>query len=93
MAVDTFFLNKIPFFVSLSHVIHFTAVNHLPNRKIDSIFKAFKETHACFLHHGFYIETVLTDGEFKLLRLLTEAIPHGPRVNLSAKSKHVADIE
>ena len=93
LAVDIFFLNKIPFFVSLSRVIYFTAVNHLSDRKIDSIFQAFKKIYTCCLHRGFRIEIVLADGEFEPLKPLIEAIPFGPRLNVSAKSEHVADIE
>ena len=93
LGVDIFFLNKIPFFISLSRVIYFTTSKHLPDRKIESIFQAFKEVHAYYLHRGFRIEIVLADGEFEPLRPLIEAIPFGPRLNVSAKSEHVAEIE
>ena len=50
LMADIFFVNKIPFFLMLSCVICFTAINHLPNRTIDSIFKAFKEIYQYYLH-------------------------------------------
>jgi hypothetical protein len=37
-----FFVNKIPFFLTLSHNICFTAVNHLADRTVPHIFKALK---------------------------------------------------
>jgi hypothetical protein len=39
---DIFFVNKIPFFLTLSRKICFTAVNHLADRTVPQIFKAFK---------------------------------------------------
>ena len=93
LTMDIFFVNKIPFFLTLSRVIYFTAVNHLSDRKVDTIFKAFKEVYMYYLQRGFRIETVLTDGEFEPLKPLIQSIPYGPRVNVSSKSEHVPDIE
>jgi hypothetical protein len=42
LTVDIFFVNKIPFFLTLSRRICFTAVNHLADRTVPQIFKAFK---------------------------------------------------
>jgi hypothetical protein len=43
LTADKFFVNKIPFFLTLSRKICFTAVNHLANRIVPKIFKPFKE--------------------------------------------------
>jgi hypothetical protein len=53
MTADIFFVNQIPFFLTLSRKICFTAVNHLANRKAETIFKAFKEIYQFYLHRGF----------------------------------------
>ena len=42
LTADIFFVNKIPFFLSLSRKIYFTAATHLKSRKVDEIYKAFK---------------------------------------------------
>jgi hypothetical protein len=93
LAADAFFVNKIPFFLTLSHKMHFTVVNHLANKKVETIFKAFEETCKFHLHRGFKITTVHADGEFAPLQALTQAMPGGPRVNLARSSKHVPEIE
>jgi hypothetical protein len=62
LTVDIFFVNKIPFFLTLSQKICFTAVNHLADRTVPQIFKAFKETYQYYLHCGFCITTVHADG-------------------------------
>jgi hypothetical protein len=50
LTVDIFFVNKIPFFPTLSQKICFTAVNHLADRTVPQIFKAlFKEIYQYYL--------------------------------------------
>jgi hypothetical protein len=58
LATDIFFVNKIPFFLTLSRKICFTAVNHLVDRTVPQIFKAFKEMYQYYLQRGFHIKTV-----------------------------------
>jgi hypothetical protein len=93
LTMDIFFVISIPFFVLLSCIIYFTGVSHLGDHKVDSILKAFKEIYMYYLHCGFHIQTVLANGEFQPLKPLIEALPYGPRVNLSMKDKHVTDME
>jgi hypothetical protein len=57
LTIDIFFVNKIPFFLTLSHKICFTAVNHLADRTVPQIFKAFKEIYQYYLQRGFRITT------------------------------------
>jgi hypothetical protein len=64
LTADIFFVNKIPFFLTLSRNVCFTAVNHLPNRTVPEMFKALKEIYQYYLHRGFRITIVLADEEF-----------------------------
>ena len=93
LTADIFFVNRIPFFLTLSRVICFTAVNHLANRTVPHIFKAFKKIYLYYLHRGFRITTVHVDGEFEPLKPLIEAIPGGPFVNLASANEHAPEIE
>ena len=90
---DIFFVNKIPFFLTLSCKITFTAVNHLADRIVPQIFKAFKEIYQYYLQRGFRITVVHADGEFAPLKPLIESIPGGPMVNLASANEHVPEIE
>jgi hypothetical protein len=58
LTTDIFLVNKIPFFLTLSRKIFFTAVNHLVVRTVPQIFKAFKEMYQYYLQRGFHITTV-----------------------------------
>jgi hypothetical protein len=71
----------------------FTAVNHLADRTVPQIFKAFKEMYQYYLQHGFHITTMHADGEFAPLKMLIEAMPGGPMVNLASANDHVPEIE
>jgi hypothetical protein len=93
LTVDIFFVNKIPFFLTLSRRICFTAVNHLADRTVAQIFKAFKEMYQYYLQRGFRITTVHADGEFEPLKNLIESMPSGPMVNLASSNEHVPEIE
>jgi hypothetical protein len=42
LTINIFFVNEISFFVTLSRVLYFTTVTHLPDRSLGQIFKALK---------------------------------------------------
>ena len=46
---DIYFVNKIPFFLTVSWKLCFTAVNHLANQKVPEIFHAFKAIYICII--------------------------------------------
>jgi hypothetical protein len=70
LTTDIFFVKNIPFFLTLSRKICFTAVNHLADRTVPQMFKAFKEMYQCYLQRGFHTKTVHADGEFTRLKTL-----------------------
>jgi hypothetical protein len=93
MTLDVFFVNSVPFFLTLSRKTCFTAVTQLANRTVPQIFKAFKEIYQHCLQQGFRITTVHADGEFAPLQTLIASMPGGPLVNLTSANEHVPDIE
>jgi hypothetical protein len=93
LMTDIFFVNKNPFFLTLSRNIMFTAVNHLAGHMVPHIFKAFKEIYQYYLQRDFHITVVHAHGEFAPLKPLVESIPGGPVVNLASANEHVPEIE
>jgi hypothetical protein len=93
LTTDLFFVKNNPFFLALNRKITFTAVNHLADRTVPQIFKAFKEIYEYYLQRGFHITVVHADGEFAPLKPLIESIPGGPVVNLANANEHVPEIE
>jgi hypothetical protein len=93
LTTGIFFVNKNPFFLTLSCNNTFTALNHLADRTVPQIFKAFKEIYQYYLQNCFHITVVHADGEFAPLKHLIESIPGGPVVNLSSANEDVPEIE
>ena len=89
LTADIFFVNGMPFFISLSWKIDFTVVSHLKGRTAAIIFDAFKAIFRFYLQQGFRIQIVHEDGEFGELKDLIQNIPAGPIVNLKNVNEHV----
>ncbi len=64
LAIDIFFVNKIPFFITYSLVICFLFVTHLSNMKALTIFDALKSMCSYYLQQGFQIVFVKGNREF-----------------------------
>ena len=69
LTADMFFVKIIPFFINLISKICFTSINHTTNRKVDTIFKAFKDIYSYYMKCCFHITTLHTDGEFPHYKL------------------------
>ena len=93
LGIDIFFVNKIPFFVTLSRNICFTSATHLPDRKLSSIFDAFKKMNNYYLKRGFRITTVMADGEFAPLQTMFHQLYGAPQLNLTAANEHEPFVE
>ena len=88
-----FFVNKIPFILTLSRKICFTAVNHLANHTVLQICATFKEIYQYYLHCRFRIPMVHSDEEFAPLQALVASLPGGPMINLASANKHVSVVK
>jgi hypothetical protein len=94
LMTDILVVNKNQFFLTLSRKITFTAINHLADRTVLQIFKAFKEIYQYYLQHVFHITVVHAKGEFAAPpKPLIESIPGGPVVNLASANEHMPEIE
>ena len=93
LGIDIFFVNKIPFFVTLSRDICFTSVMHLTDRKLPSIFAALRGKYNYYLKRGFRITTVMADGEFAPLQTLLSQLHEAPILNLTAENEHEPFVE
>jgi hypothetical protein len=93
LTTDILFVNKLAFLLTFSCNICSTGVNHIADRTVPQIFKAFKEMYQYYLRGGGHIKTVHADGEFAHLKPLNESMTGGPMVNLASTNEHVPDIE
>jgi hypothetical protein len=70
LMIVIFFVNVVPYFVTLSLQILFLSVTHMTNRKIITIFKALKTMQNYYLRRGFKILFIKGDGEFKPIEVM-----------------------
>ena len=90
LTADLLFVNGTPFFLVLSRKICFTDVNHIANRKVETIFKALKEIYSYYTKRGFHITTLHAYGEFAPLKAMVyEYMAGGARINLTSANEHV----
>jgi hypothetical protein len=81
------FVNKVPFFITLSREIKFGTVKSLPNCQIAIFKNCLRKVIKLYRHRGLIVSSVLADIEFESLR------PWFPLVNTAAANEHVPDIE
>jgi hypothetical protein len=93
LTIDIFFMNKIPFFLTLSRVLYFTTVTHLPDRSLDQIFKVLRGIFYYYLHQGFHATFITGDGEFASIEQFTNMLMGAPWLNLTSANKHKPFIE
>jgi hypothetical protein len=64
LTIDIFFVNQIPFFITLSRVIYFITVTHLPNRNLGEILKLSKESFTATFNADFELRSSRGMGNF-----------------------------
>ena len=93
LAGDIMFVNKLPFFVTISRHIRFSTSEFLKNKKTESIFQAIKHVHQTYTKRGFKVKTFMLDGEFDKDGLNGEVAGLGCNMNAVAREEHVPEIE
>jgi hypothetical protein len=93
LTIDSFFVNKIPFFTTYSLVICFLSVMHLSNRKALTIFNALKSMCGYYFQRGFQIVFIKGAGKFAPLEAWMATVYGAPKLNLVSANEHVPEIE
>ncbi len=93
MAGDIMFVNKLPFFATISRHIKFSTSESLAYQKTDTILKAIKHVHQTYVKRGFRITNFLMDGQFNKDGLGGELAKIGITLNAVAADEHVPEIE
>jgi hypothetical protein len=64
---DIMFVNKIPFFMTVSRNIRFATSESLANQSSKTIMVAIKKVHQVYSQRGFHITQMMMDGQLKNL--------------------------
>ena len=87
LAIDIMFVNRVPFFITISRNLKFGTVEALSNRKAVTITEKLKSVVKLYQHRGFQVTTILADPEFEPIRASF------PSLNCCGADEHVPEIE
>jgi hypothetical protein len=90
--IDIIFVNKIPFFMSISRNIRFITGEVLNNRKEATLVKALKRIYGIYRKRGFCIQLIIGDLAFECTRG-TIAADIQSNLNICGEDEHVPEIE
>jgi hypothetical protein len=88
---DIMFVNKIPFFVSISRNLKFGTAEMIANRQQKTVFNAIEHVCKLYRSRGFKVEFILMDNEFECMRGDIGSL--GVTLNTTAQDEHVGEIE
>ena len=88
---DIMFVNKIPFFISISHKIKFGTAEALKNRKTETILKAIQHIARIYKRRVFSIKTINLDGGFASLK--NDLLDLNISLNVAANDEHIPVAE
>ena len=87
VSMDIFFINKIPFLLTMSRNLHFGTGEAIPN--VRTVLQAIQRMLAIYHARGFRVTTIPADPEFQPL----DGMIPGVSFNFCAQGEHVPDIE
>ena len=88
---DIFFVNWVPFLVTLSQNIRLTTTHYLKNCKPSTIAAALDQTMAIYAKLGFKVVQILMDGEFEPLH--NDLNQASINLNITVANEHVPQID
>jgi hypothetical protein len=89
VSIDIMFVNKIPFFITVSRGLHFGTVENLLNRRTTTVAAALNKVRMIYRQRGFKMAVSHADPEFAPLQDTFGDISF----NLCSQDEHVPEIE
>jgi hypothetical protein len=91
IAADIMFVNKLPFFVTISRNIKFSTAVLISDQKHATMMKVIRDVRAIYSKRGFQVKTMLMDGQFE--GLIGDLSEIGITLNTVARGEHVPEVE
>jgi len=91
LCADIMFVNKIPFFVTISRHLRFATSENIGNMKIKTIQKSLRQIKAAYAKRGFRIRHAHMDGQFEPLMAVMAEMQI--TLNVTSADEHVPEIE
>jgi hypothetical protein len=91
IGADVMFVNKLPFFVTISRNIKFGTALLITDQKHETLVDASKDVYNIYKKRGFILQTMLMDGQFE--GITGDLAELGITVNTVARGEHVPEAE
>ena len=91
IGADIMFVNKLPFFVTISRNIKFSTAALIVDQKHDTLIKAVRDVRNIYQKRGFKVDSMLMDGQFE--GLAGDLAELGITLNTVARGEHVPEVE
>jgi hypothetical protein len=91
IGADIMFVNKLPFFVTMSRNIKFSTAVLITDQKHETLMKSVRDVRNIYNKRGFQIESALMDGQFE--GLTADLAEIGITLNTVARGQHVPEVE
>ena len=91
LAGDIMFVNKIPFFITISRHLRFGTAENISNQNMKTLLASVKQVKSTYMKRGFILTHVLMDGQFEPLRADLADIQID--LNTVSADEHVPEIE
>jgi hypothetical protein len=85
------FVNRLPFFMTISRHIKFGTAEAIKNQQNKTILAAIKQVKSIYMRRGFIITHLLMDGQFEPLR--ADIADLKITLNTVSRDAHVPEIE
>jgi len=91
VGADIMFVNKLPFFVTISRNIKFSTAVLITDQKHETLVKAVRDVRNIYQKRGFRVNSMLMDGQFE--GLAGDLAELGITLNTVARGEHVPEVE
>jgi hypothetical protein len=85
------YVNKIPFFMTISRHVQFGTAEVLTNQQAKTLVACVRKLKALYAQRGFKIQTFMMDGQFECLR--ADLAEMQINLNVVSNDEHVPEIE
>ena len=89
LAADVFFVDKIPFLITMSRKLQFVTAEFTPSRTAAKLAEHLKKVLRVYRRVGYVVRYMFMDGEFEKIKPLMPTVV----CNTTAANEHVTDIE
>lgn len=92
LCIDTFYVNKMPFFHTISEKINYRTTQWVPQREVEQYQKALEVILKIYVQAGFHVAYICADREFEPV-LTPMRDEFGFQINLASAQEHVPTVE